>query len=74
MGPETRCIEHVEPKRPFEANFHLEKSKEVQRLCMEWKGWRVGRESSSQARGRQGAHRPNKHLLLWLPPSLKPGI
>lgn len=35
---ETRCIEHVEPKRAFEANFHLEISKGVQVLCVEWKG------------------------------------
>lgn len=46
---ETRCIEHMEPKRAFEATFHLENSKGVQVLCVEWKGWKVGWEASGQA-------------------------
>lgn len=66
-GPETRCIEHVEPKRAFEGNFHLENSKGAQGLCMGGKAG--GRGWSPQARpmGHQGAHRPSRHPLLLAP-------
>lgn len=67
MGPETRCIEHVEPKRAFEGNFHLENSEGAQGLCTEWKGWRRGWSAQARPRGNQGAHRPRQHLLLWPP-------
>lgn len=64
---ETRCIEHVEPKRAFEANFHLENSKGMQVLCVEWKGWKVGWEASGQAGGPSGSpqsHRASSALSI----------
>lgn len=53
---ETRCIEHVKPKRAFEMNFHLENSKGVHGLCVEWNtgGRKRERKASGQAREPSG--------------------